>query len=142
MTRGRTTNPLNSVRRGSFLAKVETASLTLATPALASAVGESKNHSHLAKTNSLLSSCPGSHLADSTLFITCATSLAVLNVDKHVEGGKPVMPVHDYTTGTIRFVAAIQPGSISDWFHSHPKEFKCTITPRSEKAWALLQGIE
>jgi len=114
MTRGRTTNPLNSVPRDSFLAKVETASLILAMSASDLAVGESKNYNQLQKTHILCSSCPGSHLADSMLFITCATSLAVLNIDKHIEGGKQVMPVHDYTTGTIRFVAAIQPGSISD----------------------------
>ncbi|KAF9498666.1 cytochrome P450 [Pleurotus eryngii] len=70
--------------------------------------------------------CPGSHLADATIFITCAMSLAVFNISKAVENGVTIEPVHDNTTGTI----------------SRPKPFKCSISPRSGKALSLIQSGE
>lgn len=70
--------------------------------------------------------CPGSHLADSTVFIMCATALAVFDVSKYVVNGIVIEPVHENTTGTI----------------SHPKPFKCVIKPRSEKAVGVIQGEE
>ncbi|TFK29251.1 cytochrome P450 [Coprinopsis marcescibilis] len=63
------------------------------------------------------------HMADSTLFIMCATALAVVDVSKVIENGVVIEPVHDNTTGTI----------------SHPKPFRCSIRPRSEKAVSLIQ---
>jgi hypothetical protein len=45
----------------------------------------------------------GSHLADASVFITCATTLAVFNISKCVENGVVIEPVHDSTTGTIRY---------------------------------------
>ncbi|KAJ7067957.1 cytochrome P450 [Mycena amicta] len=67
--------------------------------------------------------CPGMHLADASLFISCAMSLAVFEVSKFVENGQVIQPVHANTTGTI----------------SHPVPFRCTIKPRSEKAIQLIQ---
>ncbi|KAJ8473197.1 hypothetical protein ONZ45_g16385 [Pleurotus djamor] len=66
--------------------------------------------------------CPGRVLADASVFISCAMTIATLNVTKAVENGKPIIPVVDQTTGTI----------------SHPVAFKCTIEPRSEKARSLI----
>ncbi|KAF8165086.1 cytochrome P450 [Crassisporium funariophilum] len=70
--------------------------------------------------------CPGLHLADASVFISCAMSLAVFNIGKCVENGLVVEPVHENTTGTI----------------SHPKPFRCSITPRSEKAISLIEAEE
>ncbi|KAL1690796.1 cytochrome P450 [Schizophyllum commune] len=64
--------------------------------------------------------CPGSNLADASVFIAAAMSLAVFDVSP---AGDDV-PVLEETTGTI----------------SHPKPYRCTIRPRSEQAVALIQG--
>ncbi|GJE86537.1 cytochrome P450 [Phanerochaete sordida] len=66
--------------------------------------------------------CPGLHLADSSVYISCAMVLATFDISKSVENGEVVEPVVEYTSGTI----------------SHPKPFKCTIKPRSAKAEALI----
>jgi len=70
--------------------------------------------------------CPGIHLADASVFISCAMSLAVFDITKVVENGVTIEPVHENTTGTI----------------SHPKPFKCSIKPRSEKAISLIEAEE
>ncbi|RDB20518.1 hypothetical protein Hypma_012422 [Hypsizygus marmoreus] len=70
--------------------------------------------------------CPGLHLADASVFISCAMSLAVFDISKYVENGVVIEPVHENTTGTI----------------SHPKPFKCSIKPRSQKAVSLIQAEE
>jgi len=67
--------------------------------------------------------CPGLHLADASVFISCAMALAVFNVSKAVENGVEITPEVDPSTGTI----------------SHPKPFKCSVKPRSAKALALIQ---
>jgi hypothetical protein len=46
---------------------------------------------------------PGLHLADASIFISCAMSLAVFDISKYIENGVIVEPVHDNTTGTIRY---------------------------------------
>ncbi|PCH44802.1 cytochrome P450 [Wolfiporia cocos MD-104 SS10] len=69
--------------------------------------------------------CPGMHLAEATIFLVCAMSLAVFDIAKPVEDGSIVDPDIEYTSGTL----------------SHPRPFKCTIKPRSEKANALLQAL-
>ncbi|KAF8974327.1 cytochrome P450 [Flammula alnicola] len=66
--------------------------------------------------------CPGHHLADASVFISCAMSLAVFDILKCVENGVVNEPVHENTTGTI----------------SHPEPFKCCVKPRSEKAISLI----
>ncbi|THH18030.1 hypothetical protein EW146_g2895 [Bondarzewia mesenterica] len=70
--------------------------------------------------------CPGMHLADASVYISCAMALAVLDITKAVENGVVVEPVNEYTNGTI----------------SHPKPFKCSIKPRSEKASAIITSVE
>ncbi|KAF8879140.1 cytochrome P450 [Infundibulicybe gibba] len=66
--------------------------------------------------------CPGMHLAEASLFISIATSLALFDISKKVENGIPIMPVHENTSGIV----------------GHPKPFKCEIKPRSEKAIFLI----
>ncbi|KAF8124761.1 cytochrome P450 [Boletus edulis] len=65
-----------------------------------------------------------SHLAEESLFITVAMSLAVLAISKEVVDGVQVTPKADVTSGLV----------------SHPKPFRCQITARSLAAEALLRG--
>ncbi|KAH7931282.1 cytochrome P450 [Leucogyrophana mollusca] len=67
--------------------------------------------------------CPGIVLAETSLFIECALTLAVFNISKATENGRLVTPKVEQTTGTI----------------SHPKPFKFSLTPRSAKALELVQ---
>jgi len=67
--------------------------------------------------------CPGRVLADASIFISCAMVLAVFNVSKYSEDG---FIDTDQSTGTI----------------SHPSVFKCSISPRSDRAVALIQADE
>lgn len=66
--------------------------------------------------------CPGLHLADTSIWITCATVLAAFNIENVVENGRVIDIVPEYTSGTI----------------SHPKPFRCSIKPRSTRAEALI----
>ncbi|EGN99071.1 hypothetical protein SERLA73DRAFT_181862 [Serpula lacrymans var. lacrymans S7.3] len=66
--------------------------------------------------------CPGIQLADSSVFISCAMSLAVFNMTKWVENGVEITPSAEDLPGTIL----------------HPALFKCTITLRSPEAEALV----
>ncbi|KAL4075734.1 cytochrome P450 [Scleroderma citrinum] len=68
-------------------------------------------------------SCPGMHLADASIWLSAAMSLAVFDISKVVENGVEITPEVDPSTGTI----------------SHPKPFKCSIRPRSAKALELIQ---
>ncbi|KAI0736096.1 cytochrome P450 [Fomitopsis betulina] len=66
--------------------------------------------------------CPGgSQLAETSLFLICALTLAMFRISKPVVNGRVVEPSLEYTTGTI----------------SHPLPFACSIIPRSLKAAAL-----
>ncbi|KAG1833631.1 cytochrome P450 [Suillus subalutaceus] len=67
--------------------------------------------------------CPGLHLADASIWISTAMSLAVFGISKVVENGIEVTPEVDPLSGTI----------------SHLKSFKCSIKPRSATAIALIQ---
>ncbi|KAI0637904.1 cytochrome P450 [Trametes polyzona] len=69
--------------------------------------------------------CPGLQLADASVFLAVAMSLAVFSIEKAVVDGKVVEPSTEYTTGTV----------------SHPPPYKCEIKPRSEKAEALLRTL-
>ncbi|TFY59478.1 hypothetical protein EVG20_g7775 [Dentipellis fragilis] len=69
--------------------------------------------------------CPGLNLADASMFISVAMVLAVFDISKAVENGRVVEPVVEYTGTTI----------------SHPKPFKCSVKPRSEKAAALIKSV-
>ncbi|KAG2077746.1 cytochrome P450 [Suillus decipiens] len=67
--------------------------------------------------------CPGLHLADASVWMSVAMSLAVFDISKVVENGVEITPEIDPSSGTI----------------SHPKPFKCSIKPRSAKSLALIQ---
>ncbi|KAG2356980.1 cytochrome P450 [Suillus spraguei] len=67
--------------------------------------------------------CPGLHLADASVWMSVAMSLAVFDISKVVENGVEITPEVDPSSGTI----------------SHPKPFKCSIKPRSAKSLALIQ---
>ncbi|OSX59347.1 hypothetical protein POSPLADRAFT_1150256 [Postia placenta MAD-698-R-SB12] len=69
--------------------------------------------------------CPGMYLADASLFISCAVSLAVFDISKVVRDGKVIEPVIDYTSGTI----------------IHPRPFECSIKPRSANAEVLITAM-
>jgi cytochrome P450 len=69
--------------------------------------------------------CPGLNLADASVFISSAMSLAVFDITKSVDSsGRVIEPKVESTDGTI----------------SHPKPFQCTIRPRSSRAAALISA--
>jgi len=70
--------------------------------------------------------CPGRVLADASVFISCAMAISVFNISKYSEDGVIIEPDVEQNNGTI----------------SHPTSFKCTISPRSDKAVALIQADE
>jgi len=51
--------------------------------------------------------CPGMHLAEASLFILIAMSLAVFDITKAVENGVPITPVHENTSGIIRYASHV-----------------------------------
>ncbi|KAG2033225.1 cytochrome P450 [Suillus americanus] len=67
--------------------------------------------------------CPGIHLADASIWISTAMSLAVFDISKVVENGVEITPDVEPSPGTI----------------SHPKPFKCSIKPRSATALGLIE---
>ncbi|KAH9849106.1 cytochrome P450 [Lenzites betulinus] len=70
--------------------------------------------------------CPGLQLADISVWLTVAMSLAVFRITKHVGAdGKPIEPSTEYTSGAV----------------IHPLPYECEITPRSAKARALLDAM-
>ncbi|KAJ3810352.1 cytochrome P450 [Lentinula lateritia] len=71
----------------------------------------------------------GRVLADASVFISCAMALAVFNISKYSENGVVIEPDMDQSTAT-------------DSCFSHPSSFKCTISPRSDRAVALIQADE
>ncbi|WYZ44616.1 hypothetical protein EsH8_VII_001052 [Colletotrichum jinshuiense] len=70
--------------------------------------------------------CPGRILAENSLFLTIAQSLAVFNISKPVVDGKPVEPAIKFTPGVI----------------SHPEPFDTSIKPRSSHHEKLIRTIE
>lgn len=44
----------------------------------------------------------GMHLADASLFLTVAMTLAAFDITKTIENGQVIEPVIEYTSGTIR----------------------------------------
>ncbi|KAG2356986.1 cytochrome P450 [Suillus spraguei] len=65
----------------------------------------------------------GVHLAEASVWLSIAMSLAVFDISKVMENGVEITPEVDPLSGTI----------------SHPKPFKCSIKPRSSKAVALIE---
>ncbi|KAJ3563160.1 hypothetical protein NP233_g9121 [Leucocoprinus birnbaumii] len=48
--------------------------------------------------------CPGRVLADASIFISCAMTLAVFDISKFIdESGQVIEPIMDQTTGTVRY---------------------------------------
>ena len=48
--------------------------------------------------------CPGKELADSSVFIAIATSLAAFSIRKAKDDkGREIDPLYEYTTGIIRY---------------------------------------
>ena len=71
--------------------------------------------------------CPGRLLADSSVFLTIAQSLAAFNIGKALDdNGKPIEPKVEFTPGII----------------SHPAPFQCTIKPRSAQHEQLIRDVE
>ena len=72
--------------------------------------------------------CPGRLLADSSLFLTIAQSLAVFDIGKSVDEktGRGIEPVVGTTAGLV----------------AHPLPFQCKIVPRSEKHAKLIRRVE
>lgn len=72
--------------------------------------------------------CPGRILAHSSIFLTIARALAILDIRKLLDGdGKVIEPKEPY----------FAPGLIS-----HPAKFEVDIQVRSEKARELVEGCE
>lgn len=72
--------------------------------------------------------CPGRLLADSTLFLTIAQSLAVFDIGK---------PINRQTGGVIEPTVGTTAGLVA-----HPLPFQCEIVPRSEKHAELIRKVE
>jgi len=70
--------------------------------------------------------CPGRILADTTLYLSVAQSLAVFNIRKAVQNGKEV-----------EVQPKFQPGVIS-----HPESWKFHITPQSAAHETLIRSVE
>lgn len=70
--------------------------------------------------------CPGRILADNTLYLTVAQSLAVFNISKSPE-----------TTQTSASDVKFEPGVVS-----HPAPYKAVIEPRSPHHETLVRSIE
>ncbi|KAJ7132495.1 cytochrome P450 [Mycena epipterygia] len=70
--------------------------------------------------------CPGRHMARSSIWIAVVSILATFNVDKAVDDeGRVIKPTFKYLSAPV----------------SAPLPFKCSITPRSNAAVALIQCI-
>ena len=86
-------------------------------------------------------------VAESTMFITVATTLSVFKISPVKESGKYVTPVAEQTDGLIRYPPLVQFPAFSDnQFYSllsvasHPVSFKCDIKPRCARAEALVRA--
>lgn len=71
--------------------------------------------------------CPGRLVADISLFLTIAHTLALFNITKPVkEDGQEAEPTIDFTPGII----------------SHPEDFECVFSPRSPEHRELIVEFE
>ncbi|KAJ7065510.1 cytochrome P450 [Mycena amicta] len=69
--------------------------------------------------------CPGRHMAMESLFISVASILATLKIEKCIdEHGNTIEPTYDYLSGLI----------------TAPLPLKCSITPRSSQAAQAIQA--
>ncbi|TEB33718.1 cytochrome P450 [Coprinellus micaceus] len=68
--------------------------------------------------------CPGRFLADSSVYMTLAALTALFDISPARDSeGKPMVPVVEYAEGFVR----------------HPKPFRCSIKPRSERVLTLVK---
>ncbi|KIY71792.1 OrdA protein [Cylindrobasidium torrendii FP15055 ss-10] len=67
--------------------------------------------------------CPGMHLAEASVYAVVAMSLAVFDILPVMKDGKPIIPQHSNTDGTI----------------SHQPHFPYVLRARSEKAVTVVQ---
>lgn len=87
--------------------------------------------------------CPGKELADSSLFIAIAMSVAVFDICKSKDKfGNDVEPLHEYVSGLIRFAADFTYNFyyLSFWAYyiwlQPPKTFRmCGEAPFRESNW-------
>ena len=70
--------------------------------------------------------CPGRLLAEASVWLTIAKSLAALAIRKGMEDGKEIEPSVQFTPGIV----------------SHPVPFKATIKPRGPKHEELIRAVE
>ena len=71
--------------------------------------------------------CPGKILADKTLWLSIACTLAVFEIRKPVdEKGEEVKPIVDFLPGVI----------------SHPGKYRCDVVPRSDGHRKLVRSVE
>ncbi|TFY62176.1 hypothetical protein EVG20_g6799 [Dentipellis fragilis] len=69
-------------------------------------------------------SCPGINLADALVYIMVVTTLAVFDISPALdENQMPIIPEVEYSTGAV----------------SHPRPFRCNITPRSQNAAMMIK---
>ena len=92
--------------------------------------------------------CPGRELADASLWIVCALTLATMKIGKPFGAGGSELKSADivYTSTMIRWGANFNPSffSFSSWpsltgIFSHPPAFRCHIEPRSTAASEMLE---
>lgn len=86
---------------------------------------------------------PGLHLADASVFISCAMSLAVFDISKELDSsGREIEPVAEYVDGTIRSGSFVVCSFrwLTYGIPSHPKPFQCTIKARSKKCMELINA--
>lgn len=70
--------------------------------------------------------CPGRILADNSLFLNIAQSMAVFRIDKPVHHGRDVEPVISFQPGVV----------------SYPVPYQTRISPRSSKHEELIRAVE
>ncbi|KAJ7649359.1 cytochrome P450 [Mycena polygramma] len=72
-------------------------------------------------------SCPGLHMAEASVWLTCAMTLAAFNIQKMKDAdGMEITPPVEFTSGTL----------------SRPELFPCDIKVRSEKHQALINEVD
>ncbi|TDL26571.1 cytochrome P450 [Rickenella mellea] len=72
--------------------------------------------------------CPGKELADTSIFLAVCQTLAAFTISKPIskETGEEYTPECHYQTGII----------------SHPKAYKCRVTPRSARLRKLVDAVD
>ena len=90
------------------------------------------------------SACPGRYFALDALFINVASILHVFNITPPVnEKGHIIKVEHRETDGLMSYVLQTSAETAPSWLTRHspryPEDCRCTITPRSPAAAALIR---